>query len=49
MTKEEKEIRNEWLRFRSSQKQLLSESEKKAKTEEFHQIIKSMFGGDMKR
>lgn len=48
MTNDEKEIRNKWLRFSSSQKSLLTDSEKKAKTEEFHQIIKSMFGGGMK-
>lgn len=48
MDKDEKKIRNDWQRFKMSQKNNLSDKEKKLKTEEFHQIIKSMFGGGMK-
>lgn len=46
MSQDEKKIRNDWLRFKQSQENKLTDSEKKEKVKEFHQIIKSMFGGD---
>ena len=46
MSKEEKEVRTKWANFKMKQKSKLSDSEKKQQTEYFHQIIKSMFGGD---
>lgn len=49
MSKDEKEIRNKWFAFKCKQKSKLSDKEKKKQTEYFHQIIKSMFGGDKKR
>lgn len=45
MSKEEQKIRNEWTSFKMKQKSKMSDEEKKQKTEYFHQIIKSMFGG----
>lgn len=47
MTKEEKEIRNKWFAFRNKQKPM-TEAEKKQKSQEFHNLIKEMFGGGMR-
>lgn len=48
MSKSEKEIRNEWKEFRMKHAPKISEKDKKKKTEEFHSLIKSMFGGGMR-
>jgi len=48
MSKDEKTIRSEWQQFRMKHAPKMSEKDKKKKTEEFHSLIKSMFGGGMR-
>lgn len=48
MSKDEKTIRSEWQQFRMKHAPKISEKDKKKKTEEFHSLIKNMFGGGMR-
>jgi len=48
MSKDEKAIRSEWQQFRMKHAPKISDKDKKKKTEEFHNLIKSMFEGGMR-
>lgn len=48
MSQSEKDIRNEWKQFRMKHAPTISEKDKKKKTEEFHSLLKAMFGGGMR-